>query len=166
MPTFANFGELEKFLKDKIANALENEVAEIVRDHQQIAIEDVVYSRYNVVDGVHQDPYVYERRRDRGGLSDRHNMIGTIDYTTDGVRLSIENITKGADSNFEIAGLIEYGDGWQGKEYEYKRNRDNTAYQYLNPRPFIQTTRDRLRQSGDHVRSLRDGLIRQGIVVK
>lgn len=167
MPTFKNLEEMAKYLaKNQIKKALENEVAEKVRDLEQLNIDSQVYERYNIVDGTQQEPYIYQRRYDDGGLRDRKNMTAATKETSNGVQLSVENVTKGKDDNFVIAGLIEYGDGFDGMNYTYKENRDGTSYQYLNSRPFTKSTIQELKETGEHVKALAEGLKKQDIDVK
>jgi hypothetical protein len=167
MAAFKNLKDLEKFLNQKIKKAMENEVAEKVRDIQQEKIDEEVYDVYNVVGGSHQEPYVYERRCDQGGLRDRRNMVADVKESNNGVELSVENITKAKDqSDINLVGLIEYGDDSQYGYYEYKTNRDGTSWQYRQPRPFLQETRNHLSKTGEHVEALKKGLKRQGIDVE
>lgn len=166
MPAFNDLNSLIKHLNERvIKNALENEVAEKVRDIEQRKIDETVYSGYrpSTSDG---EPWVYKRRRDNGGLRDRKNMIADVQATSDGVKLSVENITTGSQDNFKIADLVEYGDNTNGKEYAYKRNRDGTADQYLRSRPFTKNTIEELERTGEHIDALIDGLKKQGINVK
>lgn len=166
MPAFNNLNSLIKHLNERvIKNALGNEVAEKVRDIEQRKIDETVYSGYrpSTSDG---EPWVYKRRRDNGGLRDRKNMIANVQVTSDGVKLSVENVTTGSQDNFKIADLIEYGDNTNGKEYAYKRNRDGTADQYLRSRPFTKNTIEELKRTGEHIDALIDGLKKQGIDVK
>lgn len=162
---FKSFKDLEKAINKKIAKAMQNEVAEKVRDVQQSKIDSEVYDAYkpNTEDN---EPYVYERRRENEGLKDRKNMIATVSERDDGVSLSVDNIAKGKSNGIEIAGLIEYGDNAGYGEYDYKYNRDGTAEQYLKERPFIEETRKSLINTGDHVEALKKGLKNQGIDIK
>jgi hypothetical protein len=164
--SFNSMKDLEKYINQQMADVLQNEVAEAVKKEQSYQVEDEVYDKYSPSspDG---EPWVYERRRDNGGLSDTRNMItSSPSYTGDGVEVSIENITKGSDDNFQIADLVEYGDGTNGKEYEHKTNRDNTAYQYLRGRPFTKATVEELERTGEHIDAARKGLKRKGLDIE
>lgn len=166
MPSFKNLKELEKHLNQKIKKAMENEVAEKVRDVQQQKIDKEVYAAYNIVDGSHQEPYKYERRRDDGGLRDRRNMVATVTESNGKIELSVENVAEGKDQiNIDLAGLIEYGAGRYGY-YQYPYNRDDTAWQFMQPRPFIRETRNELASTNQHVEALKKGLQKQGIDVE
>jgi hypothetical protein len=165
LTAFKNLKDLEKFLNNKIKSAMQNEVAEKVRDVQQSKIDSEVYDAYQP-HTEDNEPYVYDRRRDDDGLRDRENMVADVKDSGNGVELSVENVAKGKDNDFQIAGLIEYGDGAGYGEYDYKYNRDGTAEQYLKERPFIEETRKSLRQTKQHVDALKNGLNRQGIDTK
>jgi hypothetical protein len=165
VPTFNNLKELEQFLNQQMASVLNNEVAEIVKDVEQRNIEDVVYQGYQTSNTGGQ-PWKYERRRTNGGLQDKENMQHQVITTGNGVELSVENVTKGKDDNFEIADLIEYGDGYNGKEYSFKNNRDGTAEQYLRARPFTRDTVDELKQNDEHVIAFKNGMKSRGIDLK
>jgi hypothetical protein len=162
---FSNLKQLEKYLNKQMADVLQNEVAEKVKDVEQESIDRTVYRGYQPT-SPDSEPWVYERRRDDGGLRDRRNMEEAITHTSNGVELSVENTTTGKDDNFEIADLVEYGDGTNGKEYTFKRNRDDTAKQYLRGRPFTQETVETLERTGEHVDEMRKGLKRKGLDVE
>lgn len=148
MPNFKDFKSLESYLKKKIDNALENEVAETIKSTQQEVIQDVVYEAYT--------PKFYERRgRDGGGLGDIENMHSTV---KDGV-LTVTNLTE-PNPDYEhnllksqyIDTAVEYGQ----------------RYDYFNPgaRPFNETTIERLQNNKKHIEAIRRGLKRQGINTK
>jgi hypothetical protein len=162
---FNSIKDLEKYLNKQMADVLQNEVAEKVKDVEQESIDRTVYGGYQPT-SPDSEPWVYERRRDDGGLRDRRNMEETVVHTSNGVELSIENTTTGSDDDFEIADLVEYGDGANGKEYSFKSNRDNTAYQYLRGRPFTKETVEELERTGEHVDEMRKGLRRKGLDVE
>ena len=150
-----NFKELEKQLNEVLRDVMTKEVAEKVKDVQQEELENEVYSSYQ--------PYEYERRRDNGGLQDRDNMIATITNYGGGLQLSVKNITKGDQDDYEIAGLIEYGHEGGHGDYSYPFNRDNTAWKFLRPRPFIEESRKTLMKHGEHIDAMEKGLNKRGI---
>jgi hypothetical protein len=155
MPDFQNLDQLFQYLNQVNENIMANEVADKVKSIQSEMVEEVVYDAY--------DPYVYERRGDYGGLSDTRNMIHTVTSTMNGLQLIIRNVTTGSkNSNFEIAGLIEYGHDNGHGVYEYNYNRAGTEQQFMQPRPFISETIKRLEQSLEHVQAYQSGLIRLG----
>lgn len=162
MATFKNLKDLEKYLKEKIDNSLEKEVASMVKAVQTDHIVDDVYMAYNKVGGGRQEPYVYERRYFQGGLIDRENMVSEV---ADGV-LTVTNIAE-ANPDYNkspvenLAGLIEYGHENGYGQYDYTRNRDGTEWQYMQPRPFIENTRDDIAKNKLHVKALKEALKRR-----
>lgn len=158
MATFNNLNDLFKHINSQMADVMQKEISEKVKDVEQKNIDSTVYDAYS--------PFVYERRRDNDGLRDRNNMQSQVTQSGNGVELTVENTTKGKDSNYEIAELIEYGDGTNGKEYDFKRNRDGTAFKYLGSRPFTKNTVDELYRTGEHVDEMKKGLKKRGIDVE
>ena len=162
MATFKNLKDLEKYLKEKIDNSLEKEVASMVKAVQTDHIVDDVYMAYNNVDGARKEPYVYERRYFEGGLIDRENMQSEV---VDGV-LTVTNIAE-ANEDYKgspvtnLAGLIEEGHLGHYGQYDYTKNRDDTEWQYMSPRPFIANTRDDIKKNKLHVKTLKEALKRR-----
>lgn len=166
MPEFKSLTELNKHLQKQLKDALNNEVAEVIKSEEQRKVKTEVYDKYNVVKGEQKEPYVYQRRGSSGGLSDKKNMKSRTKNVRNGAELSIENKTKGKDENIYISDLVEGGDGYNGLDYNFKSNRDGTAEQYLQARPFQQKTVESLEQSGEHVEALKNGLQRLGLDVQ
>ena len=162
MPEFKNLTELNKYINQQMKNALQNEVAQVVKNKEQEKVVTEVYEKYTPNNG---EPWVYERRGTSGGLADQRNMKSKVKNIKDGVELSVENVTKGKDEKVQISDLVEFGDGYRGLEYDYKENRDDTADQYLQSRPFQERTVDELAQTNEHVKAMKNGLIRQGLNV-
>lgn len=149
--------------KNVIPDVLKTDVLPVVKKVEQDAIEKFVYDAYNPssTDG---EPYVYERRRSNGGLSDPNNMMARFYTVSGGYEMLVENTTTGQyDSNFEIAGLVEYGDNSGYGEYEYKTNRDGTAWQYLQGRGFTFQAASELSRTLEHVMKFKQGLRRHNI---
>jgi hypothetical protein len=165
MKKFNNLKELEEYLKPKMLQVVENEVAKEIKDVEQLNIEEVVYQGY-VTSNAQGQPWKYKRRRQNDGLQDRDNMVEKARYIGNTVELTIENITEGSNEDFKIAPLIEYGDGNGGKEYEYKNNRDDTADQYLAPRPFTEETIKELKLTNRHINAFKQGMRKRGIDIK
>lgn len=165
MVAFKSLKDLVRHVNGQIADTMRHEVAEKVRDVEQEQIEETVYRGYQP-STPNREPFRHVRRRDNGGLRDRDNMIADVQITSKGVHLSIENVTTGAQDDFMIADLVEYGDGTNGKEYSYKRNREGTADQYLRGRPFTRNTAEELQTTGEHVSALKDGMRKRGIDVR
>ena len=93
-------------------------------------------------------------------------MIEDVKITNNSVEMSVRNTTTGKDDSFEIADLIEYGDGHNGKEYSYKENREGTSDQYLNSRPFTERTIRELENYRLHIDALKGDLENKGIKFK
>ena len=89
-------------------------IAEEMKNIEQEVINEVVYNAYS--------PTYYERRYEKGGLSDKENMEHDIEETANGFIVSVKNITKGNDEYSEAEG---YTDGYiadiieEGKGYGY-----------------------------------------------
>lgn len=165
MVKFNNIKELEKYMNKQMSEVMNNEMAQMVKKKESESVEKNVYQAYqpSSPDG---EPWKYERRRTNGGLADIRNMTHEVINSGNGVELTVENKTKGKDQNFEIDDLVEYGDGYNGKEYEFKKNRDGTAQQYLRPRPFTQRTKEDILMTNKHVDTMRKGLKSRGIDVQ
>lgn len=163
MANFKSLNDLFKHLQTNvIPDVLENEVYSVVVETEQKMIEEHVYDAYSPASS-NGEPWVYERRRYNGGLSDPRNMMASFYTVTGGYEMLVQNITKGSDDNFYIAPLIEYGDKHNGLEYQYKSNRDGTAWQYLRERNFTYQTMEELKKTLKHVEAFRKGLKRFGI---
>jgi hypothetical protein len=161
MPEFKSLTELNKYLQKHMRDVLQNEVAEKVKEVEQRNIQDEVYEGYKT-SNTGGEPWIYQRRRTNDGLQDKKNIKSKVKNVKDGAELSVENVTKGKDDKFRLDTLIEYGDGTDGKEYEYKDNRDNTADQYLRGRPFTQETTNELTQTNEHVQVFKNGMKNRG----
>ena len=89
-------------------------IAEEMKNIEQEVINEVVYNAYS--------PTYYERRYEKGGLSDKENMEHDIEETANGFIISVKNTTKGNDEYSEAEG---YTDGYiadiieEGKGYGY-----------------------------------------------
>jgi hypothetical protein len=153
--------ELEKILKQKIQDSLKNEVAQVVKKTMQEHVESDVYDAYHIDEdtGELTQPFRYKRRGRSGGLADIDLMESDVNDLT----LSVSNMAKGEDGY--LAGLINYGDGYNGMHYEYDTNRDDTSWQYLRPRPFIDNTAEELNLTKEHEQVLRQALRKRGLNV-
>lgn len=176
---FNNVEDLERYLNSSLVNALQNDVYETVKEVQQKNIQAEVYDKYHInEDGELTEPFYYKRRYKDGGLISDENIVPVITSDNNQVELIVENRTKGAQrkNDFDnssgnlngeyIAELIEYGDGYNGLEYDYKNNRDNTGWQYLRPRPFIEKTVEELQRTNLHTKALKRALKKSGIDIK
>jgi len=139
-PTFNNFKLLEAYLLSQVQNAMDSTLAEGVKDLESKNVKEIVYGAYS--------PVTYDRDMDDGGLSDTENMYHEVKFDGNSISLTVDNKTMSNSdynphnkSQFEIAGLIEYGnDGGYGN-YDYPfGNKDVNKYSYLRPRKFIERT--------------------------
>lgn len=162
MASFKNLDSLMKHIAEKVNESLGDEVANMVIDKQQEHINDDVYMQYNIVDGQRKEPYRYKRRYFEDGLIDRDNIVAKVKDGT----LTVTNVTEGQDGLDNLAGLIEYGGGKGYGDYDWKYNRDNTQDQYLQPRPFIDNTRQEIAEKSLHKKALIEGLKKRGIKAK
>ena len=75
-------------------------------------------------------------------------------------------LSKGKDnSGLLLTPLINQGDGIGG-DYNFKENRDNTSWQYLRARPFLDKTQEEVNKSTEIIKKFKDGLRRNGLNVK
>ena len=150
-------------LMKKINLAMEKEVLAAVRQHETAAVEKEVYDSYS--------PRLYYRRGpEQEGLGDPVNMEIKGGSVQDGV-MRVVNTTEPNPQGVRdvgevspvknLAGLVEYGDGYGGDHYDFGRR-----LPYMKPRPFTERTRETMRESGAHIHALKNGLERRGLKVK
>ena len=156
MAEYSNFEALFAALLPAINTSLKTAVAPVVKNTESNVVKDVL-------DEYH--PSIYERR-ESGGLDDVANMV---DEVSNGV-LSVTNETefndgyKSTSSGVGLAGLVEYGDGWNGFQYDYMRG-DNYE-QFSKPRDITERTKEKLVDEGKYIEAFKDGLRAQGFEVK
>lgn len=158
------FDELKKQIEARVKKALVEDVAEVVKENESDAIEELVYTIYS------DPPVEYDRRMRDGGLSDPKNMkVRAL-----GNRIEVYNNTPlnpdyPNDKAYSLDLLVEYGDRGPGGEYLYKTvdpTKKPEGPTYLLPRPFTKVTVQTLRANKQHVNALRYGLMRSGAKVK
>ena len=150
-----NSQELYNELMKMINESLKDDVAPIVKKVMLDRINEEVYKKY--------EPSYYMRRGEDGGLADPDNIVSEIVY--DGC-LSVTNETLGREFYFyegepvrsdnadkPIAEIIETGEG-----YDYWDN----AF----PRPFMQSTVDKLKETDLVEIVLKKSLKMKGLEVK
>lgn len=136
MPEFKSIKDLTAFIQDVVNMELEDSVAQVIKDGLTNSAESNVYGVYT--------PNVYSRRH---SLSDQSNMDSHL--LGDGVlevavKASFNEGYGSTNSGEELAGLVEFGDGWNGYNYDYPYTKDgDNAFIY--PRPFIQPVREEIR---------------------
>lgn len=156
--------EANKQLMAKINNAMTKEVFEKVRDKEVVAIKSTVYDAYA------PEEMTYRRRGEYGGMADPYNIEIKGGAAKNG-RMAVVNMTEpnpgGCLSDARITTgknlpeLIEYGDGYKFYQYDFP-----TKGAYMRPRPFTAKTIESLKESGELVKALKDGLKRQGVNVE
>ena len=151
MAQFKDLKSLETYLTQAVGEIASNsmELEDTMAETMRQAVYDIVYDAYS--------PTQYERRADKGGLSDVDNMVITsADMRNGKVLLSFENITSGVDT-LEGKRLDDtINDGIAG-------NWANPNGSWSEPRRFIEETRERLQQkSGELTRELEKELKRAG----
>lgn len=165
-----NLNELEKELYKRINKALDEDVADTVKEVMTDHIVSDVYDAW-------EEPMAYMRRynqsgndirspfddTDNLGLLSSENIISTIDGNGN---LLVQNMTLGSRYYYDakgwhisknaeqpIAGVIETGHG-----YDVLGNTE--------PRPFIQNTHDDLERNHYHTEAMKRSLKKQGLEVK
>jgi hypothetical protein len=162
MPAFKDINKLCSYLQTNyVDEVLPEDVTDAVRDVSQKEAEEHVYS-------VYPDPVVYQSRGLSGGLVADENIVGTL--LVSGV-LSVDYIAEfsqdppSTNEGWGLAGLVEYGDGWNGHHYEYITEKTIDAA-YHRPRPFVANTALELEDGQILNAVLRKGLRRKGLQVK
>lgn len=152
--------ELEKALKKKVQEAMEDNVAKTTKETMQEQVKLIVYDADN--------PTVYERRKfANGSLGDIESMLHKYDDKTGTLQ-----VTNVADFNHEFARRINpdtdkpYGYGAvdmnKSLAYNIEYGYDSKEAWYNEPRPFVEKTRGELRE-GKFKDALRKGLNERGI---
>jgi hypothetical protein len=163
MSTFKNLNDLYKHIEDQVHSSLLDEVAQGVRDVMSVEIQDAVYTKYP---GGGNEPDVYRRRYDQGGLLDESNMEAFINVKTN--TLEVFNNTpfndgyNTANHGLGLTSLIENGHGADNQYYDY--HKDNA--EYMKPRPFVAQTKESVAKLKSHKSDLKRGLKARGIKVK
>jgi len=148
--TFSNWKQIEGYLKNVIEDCLNDDIAELSKDELMTGISESVYSS--------GQPKEYLRRKySDGGLADRDTMKHTVSNMTLIVTPEAERNVKynedpghGYDTSKSLAYNIVkgYGKAW-----------------YSEPRDFISTTIDNIKESKSHVECMKDALRDRGIDV-
>lgn len=151
-----NSQELYNELMKMINESLKDDVAPIVKKVMLDRIDEEVYRKY--------EPSMYMRRGEDGGLADPDNIVSEIVY--DGC-LSVTNETLGREFYFDksgdtirsdnadkpIAEIIETGEGYDCWDKAF-------------PRPFMQPTVDKLKETDLVEIVLKKSLEMKGLEVK
>lgn len=137
MAEVRTFKQLEKLLKLKIQQAMEDEVATKSVQLGQKNVAEEVYSKY--------DPVVYNRSMEMMTAFE-------VEPTKDGIEFSHDR----RDGDRYVSEIVETGEGYQF----YKE-----GAAYLEPRPFFATTVEDL-ENGEFKKALKSGLINKGLKVE
>jgi len=150
--SFTSLSQLEAYLQTKIKDALNKEVAENVKEEIQTAVSERIYQSGT--------PEIYVRRggNQYGGMG---NSLGTgslgdpneIHHTVNAGILEVTDEAKSKmpwDRDLSEAMIHGYGD----KSQWFNEERD-----------FLETARENMREDKSFVEAMRDGLIRQGLIV-
>ena len=139
MPQFKSLTELAKYVNQKAKESLKDEVAPEVKKQLQDNVEEMIYS---------YEPKQYKRT---GQLKEQID----IQETNEGVAIVPTYIDP--DTNEYVPSNVEYGEGYIYTGY---------GYAYEKPRPFVKTTKDDLRKSGQLTSTLKESLKGKGFYVK
>lgn len=172
MAEVSSIKELEALLKKKINSVLQTDVANLVKKkEQQHAYEDV-YPAYISYSSCEKR---YIRRYEGGGIADISNMKvypGEMEVVITnetpfnpafGVHTQCCQIAiPPNNSGNELAMLIELGDGGGGYIYNYRPAR-NSEGDFRPARPFIQNTREELKNTPELKKCIVNGLRLLGV---
>ena len=122
-----------KQLDTAISKVLLTDVSEVAKNALREAVYEEVYAAYT--------PTVYQRQMDSGGLSDKENMMATVDVATR--TLEVEDIRS--DEGANVAAKVE--DGYR---------MPNGVW--MVPRPFHKPAEDKMMASGEAESALESGL--------
>ena len=141
---YTNKTQLANYLKGLVAYSLQEEdMQKAIKETMQEHLETDVYAQYT--------PYVYQRRKEDGGLLDADNIeIKPINNSGLDTTISVKEVAgyNGQPDNQiydTLAERIEYG---------LPRGR----VPYKRPRPFMQETYEDLKQSGLITKTLKKNM--------
>ena len=151
--TFKNWSEIEKYLVKQISSSMQLEVAKEVVDvmvEPGGTIDEDVYKPYTPysTDGV--TPHYIRTYELKNPANFDTKMV-------DSNTLSVRSTRS--ENGRDIAEVIEYGKGYN--DWGYTRDLDEE----IGARPFHQKTKEKLQQTGRHVKALKRGLTKRGLKV-
>lgn len=147
MATFNNLKDLEKFLNKQIQQSLEKDVAPKIVKLAQEHVETDVY-----------DVYPHPKEYQRTGQLKKSFEVNPL---PDGIE--IENTRQ--DHDRYIPEIIEYGHDKSSQGYQYAYHYPD-GDNYLQPRPFIENTRQEILDKNIHVDELKKSLKSKGMDVE
>ena len=142
----SSWSELEKMILAKMALASNVEVAQTVKIETQKAVDEKIYKS--------GEPVWYDRRDlTNGSLGDPNEMTHDINISGSEILLEVRDESKSKlpwDKDLTTAIIKGYGsrDQWWNE-----------------PRDFLETARENMRNNKNHVEAMRKGLVRQGLTV-
>jgi hypothetical protein len=153
--SFKSISELNAYLQQKINETLLTDVSEVVKDELESSVSDEVYGA--------GEPKQYIRRDlKNGSLGDKNTMNSEL------ISSGLLEVSPDADFNHPFAsthggyGAVDLDKSLtENIEYGY----GSKTHWYDIPRPFIQESRDNLKQSQAHVECMKDGLRARGLDV-
>lgn len=127
------------FIEKDMKKALENEVAETVKENMKAAIDKSVYNAFT--------PEFYKRRMEKGGLADSNN----IQVNVSGNVLTVRDIAPldNGRTDYDLDEIIVKG--WGKQPF---------------PRDFYGGTAENLTSHGEYIEAMKDGLRKRGYKVK
>lgn len=137
--TFKNLNALMTHIEKDMQKALENEVAETVKENMKAAVDENVYDVFT--------PEYYNRRMENGGLTDSNNLQANVSGNVLTVR-DVAPLDNGR-TDYELDRIIVEGLGKQPF-----------------PRDFYGSTAERLEDNGEHIKAMKEGLRKRGYKVK
>lgn len=150
--SFTSISQLEAYLLTKINESLNINVAEQVKEEIQTAVSETVYSAGT--------PLYYDRRggNSAGGMGSANGTgsLGDVQEMHHTVNSGVLEVVDDAepkmpwDRRLDVGIVYGYGD----KEQWYNQ-----------PRDFLETARENMKESKSHVESMKEGLIKQGLIV-
>ena len=151
MATAKNLKELEALIMKQVQESLINDVSKkVIQVAQQHVVEDV----YDVYEPVPPEYGGYKRT---GKLA--------TSFVTNETESGIEIENNRYENGRNITEIIEYGHEDSAYGYEYPAYYPG-GQNFIQPRPFIENTRDEIRARNLHVEELKRSLNKKGIKTK
>ncbi|MDD4279441.1 MAG: hypothetical protein PHX74_06865 [Candidatus Sumerlaeales bacterium] len=162
MATVKSLEVLKQTLSLLIDSALGTDVLDAVAEKGSEVGRIVVYGAYSY-------PTAYERRGGSGGsLLNPENFVAS--HLGDG-ELHVKNIAPAnerypsASNVYDLALLVEEGDGAGMQRYTYKPSKDASG-DFREPRPFMAETASELSKTKEHIKAMKRALKSYGLKVK
>lgn len=148
MPSFDSLKDLERYVNSKIKNTMENEVFKEVKETMQEHIQKDVYDAYT--------PYSTDGKT--GHYERTYKLLDSIEQSMENDNTLVVENTR-SENGRDIVEVIESGKGYK---WGYTRNLDDE----IGARPFVENTKDELRNSNKIERAMKTGLRKQGLDVE